>query len=228
MTEKIVLIALCLLCCSCAPSPEELHREAVVVDLHCDTLMRVLEGYRLGERNIEGHVDIPRLQQGGVDLMAIGRGDDFAGSSVHPRYHLPDAESVICLGVMKVQEPQGAPLRRAAERRLHDAALDMAHMLDLAIYLRRHSGPGAVILARKPRMVSLAADRPAVGGPFNPDPAGFVADLEKRNISYIVVDEAFKEAGQYFVPAIKTYPDRFRPVYRVPGTRSAVYQFLPK
>lgn len=54
---------------SCSPDPEELHRDATVVDLHCDTLMRVLGGYRLSDRNPEGHIDLPRLQEGGVDLQ---------------------------------------------------------------------------------------------------------------------------------------------------------------
>lgn len=37
--------------------------------MHCDTLMRCLDGYRLGDRNVEGHIDLPRLADGGVDLQ---------------------------------------------------------------------------------------------------------------------------------------------------------------
>ena len=47
-----------------------LHREAIVVDTHADTLGRVLDlGVDLGERLADGHVDFPRLREGGVDAQ---------------------------------------------------------------------------------------------------------------------------------------------------------------
>ncbi|RMF87934.1 MAG: membrane dipeptidase [Nitrospinota bacterium] len=48
----------------------ELHRSALVVDTHNDTLIWVLDGKRdLGIRNREGHIDIPRLREGGVKVL---------------------------------------------------------------------------------------------------------------------------------------------------------------
>jgi membrane dipeptidase len=45
----------------------KLHRESVVFDGHCDVLIPVLEGKRrLKERSAEGHLDLPRLREGGV------------------------------------------------------------------------------------------------------------------------------------------------------------------
>ena len=47
--------------------PYTLHFDAIVVDGHCDTLGDVLEGKRaLAERSSLGHVDLPRLREGGV------------------------------------------------------------------------------------------------------------------------------------------------------------------
>jgi hypothetical protein len=53
-------------------SPSEraarVHRDAFVLDAHADTLMRVVDdGYDLGARHDEGHVDFPRMVEGGVD-----------------------------------------------------------------------------------------------------------------------------------------------------------------
>jgi len=55
-----------------------IHREAVVVDTHCDTLLQVLpppgsgrSPRRLGERSAEGHIDLPRLREGGVDCQVF-------------------------------------------------------------------------------------------------------------------------------------------------------------
>lgn len=44
-----------------------LHFDSIVVDGHCDTLGSVLEGARsLGERSHLGHIDLPRLAEGGI------------------------------------------------------------------------------------------------------------------------------------------------------------------
>ncbi len=45
----------------------DLHRRAIVCDGHCDTILDLEEvGRLLGERSTKGHVDLPRLQEGGV------------------------------------------------------------------------------------------------------------------------------------------------------------------
>ncbi|RLI07357.1 hypothetical protein DRO42_08190, partial [Candidatus Bathyarchaeota archaeon] len=55
-----------------------LHREALVVDTHCDTLMQFMPQQgrgatprRLGERSDRGHIDLPRLVEGGVDCQTF-------------------------------------------------------------------------------------------------------------------------------------------------------------
>lgn len=48
----------------------EFHRRCTVIDAHVDTLLRVMDGRTtLGERSGEGHVDLPRLAEGGVDAQ---------------------------------------------------------------------------------------------------------------------------------------------------------------
>ena len=55
-----------------------LHKEALVVDTHCDTLMQLMPqprgsppARRLGERSDRGHIDLPRLVEGGVDCQTF-------------------------------------------------------------------------------------------------------------------------------------------------------------
>lgn len=45
-----------------------LHREASVVDMHCDTIARFMAGEDLSRDLPKGHIDIPKLKRGGVDL----------------------------------------------------------------------------------------------------------------------------------------------------------------
>lgn len=47
-----------------------LHHEATVVDTHIDTTTRVLDqGFDMGQRANDGHVDLPRAAEGGLDAV---------------------------------------------------------------------------------------------------------------------------------------------------------------
>ena len=48
-----------------------IHRDSFVADLHCDTIGRTLRGADLSKDNERGHIDIPKLQQGAVDLQVF-------------------------------------------------------------------------------------------------------------------------------------------------------------
>jgi membrane dipeptidase len=48
-----------------------LHREAAVVDMHCDTIARFMAGEDLSQDLPKGHIDIPKLKRGGVDLQVF-------------------------------------------------------------------------------------------------------------------------------------------------------------
>ena len=45
-----------------------LHRDASVVDMHCDTIARYMAGEDLSQDLPKGHIDIPKLKRGAVDL----------------------------------------------------------------------------------------------------------------------------------------------------------------
>lgn len=48
-----------------------IHKETLVADLHCDTLIQMKRGYDFSERHNDYHVDIPRLIEGGIDLQVF-------------------------------------------------------------------------------------------------------------------------------------------------------------
>ena len=60
---------------SCSESkidPMKLHNEALVADLHSDTALRMVEeGFDFSKRDTTGHMDLPRLKEGGVDLQVF-------------------------------------------------------------------------------------------------------------------------------------------------------------
>ena len=63
---------------------ESIHKEITVCDTHCDTVKRVLGGVDLGVRSDEGHIDIPRLIEGGVDAQVFAC---WSGRSGRPAGH---------------------------------------------------------------------------------------------------------------------------------------------
>jgi membrane dipeptidase len=97
----------------------ELHRDSVVVDTHCDTLKCLMPMFTLprtsqwddrsdvgmGTRSSLGHIDIPRLREGGVDCQV------FAISSVRERtrpYALRTAMEMIGLFYSECERHRGA------------------------------------------------------------------------------------------------------------------------
>jgi|SRR5690625_147778 len=62
-----------------------LHREAIIIDTHCDTLGRVLEGQRrLGERSDLGQFDLIRAREGGLtaEVMATFVSEQRPGDGI--------------------------------------------------------------------------------------------------------------------------------------------------
>lgn len=50
------------------PRAARLHQEAIVIDTHIDTPQRLLdEDFDMGPRDPKGHIDIPRMREGGLD-----------------------------------------------------------------------------------------------------------------------------------------------------------------
>jgi len=73
-----VLVTTTLLAAT-VPDYRTLHYQALVADGHSDTLGDVLNGRDLGTRSKEGHIDIPKMREGGLDLP-------FFACWVDPKY----------------------------------------------------------------------------------------------------------------------------------------------
>lgn len=49
---------------------KQIHRNAIVFDAHCDTILEVMNHKRsLEKRSTTGHLDIPRMKEGGIDVQ---------------------------------------------------------------------------------------------------------------------------------------------------------------
>ncbi|MCH7705278.1 MAG: membrane dipeptidase, partial [Planctomycetes bacterium] len=49
---------------------DHLHKSAIVIDTHCDTTQRLEQsGWDISKRQADGHLDLPRLREGGVSAV---------------------------------------------------------------------------------------------------------------------------------------------------------------
>jgi membrane dipeptidase len=103
------------------------HRAAIVVDGHSDTAQRLLdEGIDFGRRLPDGHMDLPRLLEGGVDgqFFAAWVDPDYAPDRAFARAdRLLDAVIAMTRSVPGVELARTAADVRAIAARGHVAAL---------------------------------------------------------------------------------------------------------
>jgi len=69
----------------------EIHRKAIVFDAHCDTAMRLIGdgAIDLAERHADGHIDLPRAKEGGLDaqIFAVWVPPEMSAAAATERAH---------------------------------------------------------------------------------------------------------------------------------------------
>jgi membrane dipeptidase len=66
-----VLSAALLRCGGGIRDAAAIHQSALVADMHSDTALKMKPGFSMAERHDEGHMDIPRMREGGIDLQVF-------------------------------------------------------------------------------------------------------------------------------------------------------------
>jgi membrane dipeptidase len=97
---------------------ESLHAEALVLDSHVDTAMRFNEdGFDFMTRNAEGHVDLPRIREGGLDalVMAVYLGEEKE-EAYRPRLVDRACERIAWIHSLEENHPETVCLATAASQ----------------------------------------------------------------------------------------------------------------
>ena len=85
---------------------------------------------------------------------------------------------------------------------------------EAASWIEQHTSPESIVAARKPSLLYLTSKRRSIFPPYSPSPEEFLERLRRSHATHVIVDQlGFRETGQLLVPAIRRYPDIFRPVY---------------
>ena len=136
------------------PRAAELHRSLTVVDLHADSL---LWGRDLRRRASYGHLDIPRLVDGGVALVGLSAATQVPlGANMDRNDERPDLVTLLALSQHWPRATWGSRLARALHLafRLREMAAGSAGRLtlietrhDLEAYLARRSTDPSITAA---------------------------------------------------------------------------------
>ncbi|MCA9972156.1 MAG: membrane dipeptidase [Anaerolineales bacterium] len=152
---------------------QALHQDALVIDLHCDTLLLNRDLLR---RSAVGHIDLPRLQAGNVALQIFAAATriPLGFNPTHTDERRPD---VLALAYLLQRSPLAwqSPLQRA----LHHAAALHRFATRSAGQLRvlHHQGELADFLAQRARQPGLVGGLLGIEGTqaLDGDPANVLA-----------------------------------------------------
>ncbi len=154
-----------------------LHESVVVVDTHCDTTQRLMDdGFDFAERHQAGHVDISRLQAGGIDAVFLAV---FAPAPLEPGMGYTTAQAQIerIHDTIRRHNAHLSSARTAAEvRKAGDdgriaiiVAIEGGHLIEDSLdILREYHSLGAAYLTLTHAVHTSWADSSGVHEPLAP------------------------------------------------------------
>lgn len=84
---------------------------------------------------------------------------------------------------------------------------------EAAAWIEQHTPRDSIIAARKPTLLYLISKRRSIYPPYSSSPEQFLERLRGSPATHVVVDQIDPQNRQLLVPAIRRYPEIFRPVY---------------
>jgi hypothetical protein len=107
---------------------------------------------------------------------------------------------------------------------------EMDANIEAAQWVRAHSAPDAVVMARWESMVYHYSGRRVIWFPASTDPSLLMAGIRRFHISLIVLTEGDSD-GSYWTPSdrrcfgtlLRTYPEMFHQVHR--GGHEQIYEY---
>ncbi len=84
------------------------------------------------------------------------------------------------------------------------------------------SGPGDIIMTRKPEVVSLVSGRYAIRFPYSSNEKLILGFMEENGVTHILLDNCYKETKKYVLPVTEKYNEKFTVWLAADGTHSGI------
>lgn len=144
------------------------------------------------------------------------------GESRFPRRSLAAA---VLLGVWIVLGVKNQAVM-AQEVRRYPPAWD--HYFKAAEWIRDHAAPDAVVVDRKPAMMTFVSGRRAMTFPREEDPSRMVGWMAAEQVDYVVVPAIpYDDIVRYLIPTVQAHQDQFYPVYELEEPYTVILRFRP-
>ena len=96
---------------------------------------------------------------------------------------------------------------------------------EVATWAKNNLKDDVLISCGIPSSFYLYADTYTVRFKFSEDPKELIADLEKRKVDYVVIDQFYGNTFRYLIPAVRKYPHRFEQVYHLKNPDTYLLKF---
>lgn len=188
---------------SSQPVSEEhraLHRRMFVVDLHADTLMWNRD---LLVRGQWGHVDVPRLLEGGVNLQVftvVTKTPPERHTRSSPDRHCVEADGINMTGALSVVQGRSP----GTWFDLRERALYQARRLRDAVERSEREGPALLVLIRTDEDLQRVIRSTRGGGTARPT-VGVILGLEGANWLQGTEDDVRADVRRLFDEGFRTF-----------------------
>lgn len=91
-------------------------------------------------------------------------------------------------------------------------------------WIKNNTEPNTKILCRKPFLIKAIANRRTDGYVWE-EPDAVIADMEQKDVDYVIIDQLFPSTPQYLVPAITAHRDRFEVIHIVRNPDTYILRF---
>ena len=117
-------------------------------------------------------------------------------------------------------------LHKLAKKGVHPQ--NWLNYFEVARWVDENTPADTIVACRKPNMFYLYANRRTVSYAFTPDVAELVADLERKQVDYVVAASlGFSSTSRYLIPAINQRAERFPVVYKREDPVAWLFKFTP-
>jgi hypothetical protein len=97
-----------------------------------------------------------------------------------------------------------------------------------AAWIRDHTAPDALIVDRKPAMLTFVTNRRAESFPREEDPAKLIAWMANEGVDYVLVSAIpYDDIVRYLIPAVQAEQSHFFPVFELEEPYTVVLRFSP-
>jgi hypothetical protein len=153
----------------------------------------------------------------GLDLLNFAASRGLANP-------IPRVAAVVL--VVAVLSSNAIGMQKLAARARGDYYPNWGNYYRAGLWLRENTPGTAIVACRKGYWMYVVSGRPCVLYAFD-DPEKVIAGLEQNGVAFVIVEQlGFRHTGDYLVPAIQKYQERFEVVWHAANPDTWVLKFV--